>query len=225
MNLTNNARLKIKAKDLEVKSLNVSGSFPKATANAIMTVNDSEFVVFRNTVFENLEGAYNGIEIGLNSTTLPKNILFENCTFDGTFSNNCILVFGTQDNASITLSNCTFKNCSYPLRISNKTNVRCTINIVNCVCEKWDSRSPYQGFVICEDYTSGASESTNNLFGDNKITINFTHVTTPQGVLKAPENIASICGTGKDDQLIYVYYDVAGLQTYEATKYPIININ
>lgn len=107
--VSDNARLKLNAGDVEAKDLNISGSFPKANGNTVISVNNAEFIVFKDMVFDASE-VYNGIEIGLASNSvLPKNILFDNCKFQGEFSNNAILVFGTQDNAIITLNNCYFE--------------------------------------------------------------------------------------------------------------------
>ena len=131
--VSDNARLKLNAGDVEAKDLNISGSFPKANGNTVISVNNAEFIVFKDMVFDASE-VYNGIEIGLaNNSVLPKNILFDNCKFQGEFSNNAILVLGTQDNAIITLNNCYFEKISNALRLSNKSNASgVVVNINNC---------------------------------------------------------------------------------------------
>ena len=92
-NLSNDARMKINSGNVEINNLSVSGNFPKANGNAVININESEYIVFKDMIFDSSD-IYNGIEIGLNSTTLPKKILFENCKFTGAFSNNAILIFG-----------------------------------------------------------------------------------------------------------------------------------
>lgn len=229
--VSDNARLKLNAGDVEAKDLNISGSFPKANGNTVISVNNTEFIVFKDMVFDASE-VYNGIEIGLASNSvLPKNILFDNCKFQGEFSNNAILVFGTQDNAIITLNNCYFEKISNALRISNKMNAKgVVVNINNCTVDQWDTRAPWQGFLILEDYTSKSDEEAlaNNLFAPEKITINFNNLVY-QGKKVMPEDVASVCGTKDENQVVYVCIDSASdgnyVVAYDKNRYPTINFN
>lgn len=229
--VSDNARLKLNAGDVEAKDLNISGSFPKANENTVISVNNAEFIVFKDMVFDASE-VYNGIEIGLASNSvLPKNILFDNCKFQGEFSNNAILVFGTQDNAIITLNNCYFKKISNTLRLSNKSNASgVVVNINNCTVDQWETRAPWQGFLICEDYTNKTEEevNANNLFGDGKITVNFNNL-VHAGVKINPADPASVCGTKNESQVVIVCQDaVAGPEgdyclSYDAAKFPVVS--
>lgn len=229
--VSDNARLKLNAGDVEAKDLNISGSFPKANGNTVISVNNAEFIVFKDMVFDAFE-VYNGIEIGLASNSvLPKNILFDNCKFQGEFSNNAILVFGTQDNAIITLNNCYFKKISNALRLSNKSNASgVVVNINNCTVDQWETRAPWQGFLICEDYTNKTEEevNANNLFGDGKITVNFNNL-VHAGVKINPADPASVCGTKNESQVVMVCQDaVAGPEddyclSYDAAKFPVVS--
>lgn len=229
--VSDNARLKLNAGDVEAKDLNISGSFPKANGNTVISVNNAEFIVFKDMVFDASE-VYNGIEIGLASNSvLPKNILFDNCKFQGEFSNNAILVFGTQDNAIITLNNCYFEKISNTLRLSNKSNASgVVVNINNCTVDQWDTRAPWQGFLICEDYTNKTEEevNANNLFGDGKITVNFNNL-IHAGVKINPADPASVCGTKNESQVVIVCQDaVAGPEgdyclSYDAAKFPVVS--
>lgn len=229
--VSDNARLKLNAGDVETKDLNISGSFPKANGNTVISVNNAEFIVFKDMVFDASE-VYNGIEIGLASNSvLPKNILFDNCKFQGEFSNNAILVFGTQDNAIITLNNCYFEKISNALRLSNKSNASgVVVNINNCTVDQWETRAPWQGFLICEDYTNKTEEevNANNLFGDGKITVNFNNL-VHAGVKINPADPASVCGTKNESQVIMVCQDaVAGPEgdyclSYDAAKFPVVS--
>lgn len=229
--VSDNARLKLNAGDVEAKDLNISGSFPKANGNTVISVNNAEFIVFKDMVFDASE-VYNGIEIGLASTSvLPKNILFDNCKFQGEFSNNAILVFGTQDNAIITLNNCYFEKISNALRLSNKSNASgVVVNINNCTVDQWETRAPWQGFLICEDYTNKTEEevNANNLFGDGKITVNFNNL-VHAGVKINPADPASVCGTKNESQVVMVCQDaVAGPEgdyclSYDAAKFPVVS--
>lgn len=229
--VSDNARLKLNAGDVEAKDLNISGSFPKADGNTVISVNNAEFIVFKDMVFDASE-VYNGIEIGLASNSvLPKNILFDNCKFQGEFSNNAILVFGTQDNAIITLNNCYFEKISNTLRLSNKSNASgVVVNINNCTVDQWETRAPWQGFLICEDYTNKTEEevNANNLFGDGKITVNFNNL-VHAGVKINPADPASVCGTKNESQVVMVCQDtVAGPEgdyclSYDAAKFPVVS--
>lgn len=229
--VSDNARLKLNAGDVEAKDLNISGSFPKANGNTVISVNNAEFIVFKDMVFDASE-VYNGIEIGLASNSvLPKNILFDNCKFQGEFSNNAILVFGTQDNAIITLNNCYFEKISNALRLSNKSNASgVVVNINNCTVDQWETRAPSQGFLICEDYTNKTEEevNANNLFGDGKITVNFNNL-VHAGVKINPADPASVCGTKNESQVVMVCQDaVAGPEgdyclSYDAAKFPVVS--
>lgn len=229
--VSDNARLKLNAGDVEAKDLNISGSFPKADGNTVISVNNAEFIVFKDMVFDASE-VYNGIEIGLASNSvLPKNILFDNCKFQGEFSNNAILVFGTQDNAIITLNNCYFEKISNALRLSNKSNASgVVVNINNCTVDQWETRAPWQGFLICEDYTNKTEEevNANNLFGDGKITVNFNNL-VHAGVKINPADPASVCGTKNESQVVMVCQDaVAGPEgdyclSYDAAKFPVVS--
>lgn len=229
--VSDNARLKLNAGDAEAKDLNISGSFPKANGNTVISVNNAEFIVFKDMVFDASE-VYNGIEIGLASNSvLPKNILFDNCKFQGEFSNNAILVFGTQDNAIITLNNCYFEKISNALRLSNKSNASgVVVNINNCTVDQWETRAPWQGFLICEDYTNKTEEevNANNLFGDGKITVNFNNL-VHAGVKINPADPASVCGTKNESQVVMVCQDaVAGPEgdyclSYDAAKFPVVS--
>ena len=229
--VSDNARLKLNAGDVEAKDLNISGSFPKANGNTVISVNNAEFIVFKDMVFDASE-VYNGIEIGLASNSvLPKNILFDNCKFQGEFSNNAILVFCTQDNAIITLNNCYFEKISNALRLSNKSNASgVVVNINNCTVDQWETRAPWQGFLICEDYTNKTEEevNANNLFGDGKITVNFNNL-VHAGVKINPADPASVCGTKNESQVVMVCQDaVAGPEgdyclSYDAAKFPVVS--
>lgn len=231
--ITNNARVNLKSTgDVELKSITTTGDFAKSSGNAIVNIPDAASVTIKDMVVESTQ--YNGIEIGL-GTTLPKSVIIDNCDFSGEFSNNAISIHGTQDNAVINISNCKFSSVSNPLRISNKTGTRVTINITNCSCDKWETENEgYAGFLLCQDFTSttvdGAASA--NLFGSDKVTINFINFTMPGGVrLTKPEDMSTLCGSGKD-QLVYVYRnaDYKSDNSYVSTPYgdgsayPMINI-
>lgn len=227
--VSSDARVKIVAGDVEIKGTEFSGEFPKSTSNAVVSLNSAEYVTIKDTTFDSTSSAYNAIEIGLASTatTLPKSVLIENCKFEGDLSNNAILIFATQDNAVINLNNCTFENVSNPLRISNRTNAKnVTINVTNCTVNKWETAAPYQGFLLCQDYTSTTAEDAeaNNLFGGNKITVNFINLVGPNGKVTTPSDISTVCGSADENQIVYVYRSKGGIVAYDANKFPVVNV-
>lgn len=227
--LSNNARLSVLADGSEFNNFSISGDFPKDDGgNAVVKINNSKNVSFTGLTFDS-SNIYNGIEIGLSSDEdkLPNNVLFDNCKFTGSFTNNAILIFGTSDDAVITLNNCSFESVSNALRLSNKSNAKnITVNIVNCTIDKWDSNPMWAGFLILEDYTSKTPEeiATNNLFGDGKIKVNFVNL-MHNGVKVLPKDLSKVCGTKDENQVVYICQDNAEgdmIAAYDESIYPVI---
>ena len=221
----NNVRLNINAtEDVTIAGSEWNGSFPKANGgNEVASIHSDGYVVIKDSVVD-AKDAYNGIGIGL-STGVAKSILIDNVDFKGTFSNNAICIYGTADNATVTISNCHFTKVSNALRFSNRLGGKVTLNIINCTVDEWDT-SEYAGFVIFQDYTSRGKEAgeANNLFGPDKVTLNITNLTGPNGKVVAT-NPAEIAGTqNPENQVLYVYVDKDGFITYDETRYPKLNI-
>lgn len=220
--ISDNARLSINAGDVEVKGLAISGDFPKAQGgNAVVKINESDYIVFRDMTF-NSNDVYNGIEIGLNSSKLPKYVLFDNCKFEGTFKNNPIIVFGTADDAIINIQNCSFDKVSNILRLSNKANTKCVVNISNCSVNQLDTNPEYTGAILCQDYTSKGEEVANNLFSPEKITINFKNFNVAGKELVMPTNVQDLFEG--PDKMVYLYNDTEEVVPYEEGRFPKVNI-
>ena len=203
------------AENVAINNTVISGAYNKGTqGNAMVIVQAAEKVEVKNTKFS--ASGYNAIEVSL-SGDVAKEINIKNCDFDGTCSNNAISIFGTADGAIINIENCHFAKVSNVLRISNKTNVRCTINIKDCVVDEWET-GEYAGCVICQDYTTKGAD---NLFGDGKIKLNFFNLTGPNGVIKG-KMAEEVCATGDENQLVYVY--TTKVEEYDAKKYPVIKV-
>lgn len=220
--ISDNARLSINAGDVEVKGLAISGDFPKAQGgNAVVKINESDYIVFRDMTF-NSNDVYNGIEIGLNSSKLPKYVLFDNCKFEGTFTNNPIIVFGTADDAIINIQNCSFDKVSNILRLSNKANTKCVVNISNCSVNQLDTNPEYTGAILCQDYTSKGEQVANNLFSPEKITINFKNFNVAGKELVMPTNVQDLFEG--PDKMVYLYNDTEEVVPYEEGRFPKVNI-
>lgn len=226
---TNNATTVFKTEgDVTMKNLTTTGDLPKATANAQVRIVSGDYVRITDSAID--QTGYNAIEIGLGTGSGPsatKSIVIDNVKFNSTLSNNAISIFATEDGSVITISNCTFTKCSNPVRLSNATGGKVTINLVNCEFTEWDSSNDWAGLLIMQDYTSKSVEAiqTNNLFGPDKVTINVINCTHAGKKITMPEDIATVCGTNDAaTQLFYVWSNEEGLVAYDADRYPVINI-
>ena len=132
-------------------------------------------------------------------------------------SNNAISIFSWQENAVITISNCHFANVSNPLRLSNRDNKPCTVNIVNCTCDQWVA-GEYAGFICMQDYTSSSAQVAQEANQFGKLTINFVNCSGPDGrIVGNAQQLA-------EDHIIYVYTDHEGLIAFgDGSRYPTVN--
>ena len=208
-----NKRLDLQAtNEVELEDVTFKGDFPKATANAIVKINGGKTVTLNGVNFDDTVKGYNGFEIGLSNNNLPKTVNIKNCDFKGKIDNNAISIFGTENDAVINIENCHFASVSNVLRLSNKTNTtNVTVNVKDCVVDQWDPREEFEGFLICQDYTSPSltEANKNNLFSPNKITVKFNNL-----IYKGEKVTADT-----SRRLVYVSYNNGGYQTDE-TKIP-----
>lgn len=203
---SSNMKITAEGGDVILNNINTTGELKKSTANTVFAINTNDYV--RITQGDINQKSYNCIEIGLNNTE-PKNIIIDGIDFNSDLSNNAILVFAHADNAVLTISNCHVKKCSNFLRLSNRTNHKLTVNIVNCQIDAWDTNPKWAGFLCLQDYTSGDNEAAleAKLFASDKITINLTNVTGPNGKITTPEDMSLAFGSQNlEKQLGYVIY-------------------
>ena len=203
---SSNMKITAEGGDVILNNINTTGELKKSTANTVFAINTNDYV--RITQGDINQKSYNCIEIGLNNTE-PKNIIIDGIDFNSDLSNNAILVFAHADNAVLTISNCHVKKCSNFLRLSNRTNHKLTVNIVNCQIDAWDTNPKWAGFLCLQDYTSGDNEAAleAKLFASDKITINLTNVTGPNGKITTPEDMGLAFGSQNlEKQLGYVIY-------------------
>lgn len=221
--MTSDSRLNVTSMGAITESnMMVEGTFTKNKGNAQQVLNAETISISDSTFAAN---GYNAIEAGMSSR--PSEINIKGVDFTGALANNAISIFDTADNAVINIEDCVFDNVFNPIRISNKSNAHLTINIKNCECKKWESDLQYTGMILFQDYTSTSAEAavTNNLFAPEKVHVNVVSFKLPNGeMLQAPENMATICGSGTADQVFYVYADKGGLVAYDAARYPLITI-
>ena len=177
--------LNLKAEEgVTLKDVTLTGEFPRANSNAGISVNTPGDVVIDGVHFTGSNtGRYNAIEINLQSAGEPaKNVTVKNCSFEG-LSNNCILVFGMQEEGVVNVENCQFElaDGAEAVRISNRTNANhFTVNATNCNYNyhEWsEAFSKWLGFFLFEDYTSTAAELQAGRKQFAGITINCKNVT------------------------------------------------
>ena len=224
------ARMALTGTDgVTMTGVTTSGDLPKATSNAAWSINTNGEVKIDSSNFG--QTGYNCIEIGLTATS-PKKVTISDINFTAALTNNAILIFDTADEAVIDIKNCTFTSVSNAIRLSNRSNVKCTLNITNCHVEKWESTPAYAGMLMFEDYTGKSAEQnkTDNRFGPDKITVNITNCThgPERTKIAIPEggSLKDICSTGDaETQVIYIYNDKEGAVAYSEDRYPVINIS
>ena len=213
--------------DIELNNVTTTGTLPKSTANASISINSNEYVKITNTNIG--QTGYNTLEIGLENTSAPKGILIDNCTF-GDIDNNVILIFNTADNAVVTISNCKFGKVSNPIRISNRDNVRMTLNLINCTFEQMETKNlNVRSVILCEDYTAktAAEAVSANRYGPDKIQVNVINCyNTNNERYTAPADMSSVLGPlSCNDPLVVVFADKGGYVSYDAARYPKVVIS
>lgn len=212
--------------DALISNVTMSGDLQKKVSNAALSVNAENSIV-KITDSDMNQTGYNSIEVGLSKVS--KMVLIDNIDFRATLANNAISVFGMKEGGTLTVSNCHFADCSNPVRISNKENTPFTINLVNCVFDKWDARLKWAGIMLFQDFTSPAEAGAiaeANQFGRDKITVNLINCIGPNGEkITAPEDLATICGTQDEHQLFYVYNETEDIVPYTGNehRYPTFN--
>ena len=208
------------AQDIMVKETTMTGSVRRTTSPYIVGVNADGYITVKDCTL-NPESAYNGVSV-CDDMTLAKSVTIDNVDFAGHLINHGISIYGMADNGVVTISNCHFHDLSNVLRLSNRDNVAYTVNIINCTCDKW-ATGEYAGMILLQDDTSGSASAadTNNIFKD--VTINIQNVVKPDGTKIVPTDLATICGTQDDNQIIYMWDEYRGHTAY-GSKYPTINI-
>ena len=217
--------------DVTVSGYKSTGAMEGKVCEAV--INSKEHVKITDSEFA--QSGYNAINIGDGNTTpenAPKSILIDNVKFNGTLGNNAISIYGQAEGATITLSNCHFEGVSNPLRLFNKTNTSCVVNVINCTVTSWESdpgETQWAGFLLLEDAYSGSVEKEieNNVFAPKKITVNFINCTGPNGKkFTAFGEPSAFCGTQDKTQLVYVYpHKQAKVLPYgDGSFYPTITV-
>ncbi len=216
LNVSSPKALNIVAESVTMSDVKLAGEQPKANGNAMMSINNAKQISISGMTISKTQG-YNAIEIGLGKDSeLPSEINIDNVKVEAAVANNAILIFGTQNNAVVNITNCDFGTVSNCLRLSNKTNATgVQVNIKNCKVTKWETADTYQGFLICEDYTNKTADEavSNNLFAKEKITVTFDNVTNPNNEkINFTNDVAAGAynGANNPSQVYYVHRDYGG---------------
>lgn len=198
-------------KRLVINNLKLTGKMTSVEyrgkyGNAMLPIAVNGEILIKNCIFG--QNGYNCIEIGL-STSIepPSKVVIEDCDFSGVLTNNAILVFATKDNAEITIRRCHFASVSNVLRLSNRTGAKnVTVNIEDCVIDKWEANPMYAGFLLMQDYTSKNMDQFTELnpFGKDKLTINVKNM-VHAGKRVSVENVEPYLNCNNANQLAYIY--------------------
>lgn len=192
--------------DIFVRGLRTTGDLPRAKSNAAVKINASDWVELSASDLG--QTGYNAVEIGLDSKTEPpKRIVLDGVSISGELSNNAISIFGFAENGEVLIRNCVIKSCSNVFRISNRTNVPAKIVIENCRFEKYETSDVQWAGIFClQDYTSGSEEAAAEAKQFGKLEITLRNCYNGKGEkITAPEDISTVMGTGKGDQIAFVY--------------------
>lgn len=222
-----NASISVKGTNsATVNNFKTEGEVLKDTCHNQLYVDSDKAISINGGSFE--AKGYNVIESGFETEApLPETIDIKGVKITGEISNNAILIAGLKDNAVVNISDCEVEQCSNFLRYSNKNNVSgVTINIKDCVIHQWETESENErGMIDLEDYTSSAdAEVSNNLFGPEKLTINVINCTGPDGKKIVVNDIAEVCGTKDEKQLVFLYrHGSKSFPEYNKENWPVIN--
>ena len=221
-------------KRLVINNLNLTGKMTAAEyrgkyGNAMLPIAVNGEILVKNCKFG--QNGYNCIEIGLStSVEPPSKVVIEDCDFSGELTNNAILVFATQDNAEITIRRCHFASVSNMLRLSNRTGAtNVTVNIEDCVIDKWESDPKYAGFLLMQDYTSSSMEKFTELnpFGSDKLTINVKNM-IHAGERVRTDDVTALLNCNNAKQLAYIWIGNVPASykypEYNRDIFPVINI-
>jgi hypothetical protein len=209
----------VAAQDVTIANTNLTGLIPKKISSSLFQIHADGYVAVRDCKLTP-ESAYNGVDVGL-TYGLAKSVTIDNVDFDGHFVNNAISVYAMANNGVITISNCHFADVSNVLRLSNRTNCKYTVNLINCTFDKWTT-GEYSGMILLQDYTSTSAEQANTDNQFAKININIQNCIGPNGKI-TPIDLSTVCGTKLDTQLIYMW-DNYRKHTAYGNKYPNITI-
>lgn len=201
------ASVAVVADKISLQKGTITGDIDKKTqGNAAIKLNGKKTV---SAIIDGLAfnaTAYNAIEIGLNS--LPTSVIIRNVVFDKPLANNAISVFGMQEGGTILIENCTFKDVSNCIRLSNKTNTHYSVIVRNCTCAKHDNESEYAGIICMQDYTSKTAEDADTNKQFSLINIEIENFVDFGEKLVQNEKLGLAYGVAdKDKQAYYVYYD------------------
>lgn len=195
--------------------------------NANVTkVKDAETVIIKDTTFTG--NSYNTLMTGQNCAEgkYIKNMVIENCKFDDICAHIYIWFAAFLDGATLTIKNCTFKECEQMLCISDfqgSFDNKLTVVIKDCTIERYDNYKPgnngWYGLILCDSRKAPAGQfEALNPFGDGKVTIYIDNVVAG-GTKLTQENFKM--GVDGTDQMLYIYKanERANVSMSEETKH------
>lgn len=186
----------------------------------VVKIKNAQYITFRNMTFTGK--TYNTIMTGQQSDQPIKVLTIENCEFKELADHVNIWAAKFADDAVVNIINCHFYDSDEQvLALSNEGLAKnVTINMVNCIIDKYQTGGEYEGFILCQDYSSPKTQEgfeERAMFKD--MTINLTNVIL-RGVKLTPENFKM--GTGEAGQCLYVYGPT--LHPYDERFFPTVNV-
>ncbi len=200
---------------VDVADSQLSGN-TQQSSNLVMAQN-TETMTVKDTTFTGQ--TYNTIMTGQRTTEYLKEFTIENCVFDEDCKHVNVWFGGYQDNATLTISNCTVKTCEQFLCIGDYSGADNHLDVVlnNVTIDAYEKGEgdQYSGIIICDDRIATSEEDfiTKNPFSKIMIYLNNCKA---GGVDLTAENFKM--GTGGVDQLLYVYCAKAR-KTYSYAEY------
>lgn len=210
---------------IDVDGSQFSGNTQKSS-NLVMA-QGTETMTVEDTTFTGQ--TYNTIMTGQRTTEYLKELTIKNCNFDEDCKHVNVWFGGYQDNAKLSISNCSFKTCEQFLCIGDYSGAdnHLTVVLDNVSIDTYEKTEggQYSGIIICDDRIATSEEDfiAKNPF--SKITI-YLNNCKAGGVDLTAENFKM--GTGGIDQLLYVYC-AKTRKTYSYADYkalfPIVYVN
>ena len=190
------------------------------TNTNVIKIQNAQYITIRDTTFTGR--TYNTIMTGQTCEQPIKMLTIENCEFKEFADHVNIWAAKFADDAVVNIINCHFYDSDEQvLALSNEGLAKnITINMVNCIIDRCETGTEYEGFILCQDYSEPKTQEgfeERSMF--KAMTINLTNVTL-RGVKLTPENFKM--GTGEAGQCLYVYGPT--FHPYDERYFPTVNV-
>jgi len=216
--------LLVAAESVNLANSELTGTTQKSSN--LIEVRGADTMVIKDTTFTG--DTYNTLMTGQRTTGFLKELTIENCVFDENCKHINIWFAGFQDNAVLTIKNCTFKTCEQFLCISDHQGAvanNLTVNIENVTIQNYEVGDAYEGIMLVDDRVCTSEAQLRSVNPFSKVKINLKNVTAG-GVKLTQANFG--IGTGTTGQQLY-YYSKSGGGVYpynetNASLFPTVTV-